>query len=54
VRRLRAADLVAGIKPAVSRRPAGIVIGTWPRAGTRVRSHTLVRVEVSGTAAGPG
>jgi hypothetical protein len=54
VRLLRAAGLVAGIKPTVSQRPAGIVIGTWPRAGTRVRSHTLVRVEMSGTAARPG
>jgi hypothetical protein len=53
VRRLRAANLVAGIKPTVSQRSAGIVIGTWPRAGTRVRSHTLVRVEVSGTTARP-
>ncbi len=54
-RQLRRAGLVPKIELAASDGPAGFVVATTPRAGTRVRSHSPVQVQVSaGGAARPG
>jgi hypothetical protein len=53
-RQLQRARLVPELKFTVSQQPAGIVIRTSPRAGTRVRSRGRVLVEVSEGTAGAG
>jgi hypothetical protein len=47
VRQIQQANLVPQIEFAANQLPSGTVLRTWPAAGRRVASHSVVQVEVS-------